>query len=95
MAEISNTQNLNAHYSTNAKVQRPARPVDYAPNSLPKPHLFNDTDANNRMKAINQDIYIDSKKEENRAGFNFIKIFGAFVLAILAIKLGQNIFKKS
>ena len=60
MAEISNTQNLNAHYSTNAKVQRPARPVAYAPNSLPKPHLINDTDANNRMKAINQDIYIDN-----------------------------------
>ena len=94
MAEIG-TQNLNAHYSTNAKVQRPSRPVATAPASLPKPHLFNDKDANNRMKAINQDIYIDSKKEENRAGFNFIKIFGAFVLAILAIKLGQNIFKKS
>ncbi len=91
MSEI----NLNSHYSTNSKVDRPNRPVAMAPTSLPKAHLFNDKDANKRMKAINQDIYVDSKKEERKSGITFLKIFGAFVLAILAIKAGQKIFKKS
>lgn len=95
MPEISNSQNLNSHYSTNAKVVRPYRPVASAPIDLPKPHLFNDNDAENRLKAINHDIYIDSKKEENKKGWNFVKIFGAFVLAILAVKFAKNIFKKS
>ena len=67
MTEVS-IQNLNAHYSNNAKVTRPKRPVAFAPEELPKPHLFNDTDANNRLKLINQDIYQDSKKEENKFG---------------------------
>ena len=40
-------------------------------------------------------IYVDSKKEENKKGWNFVKIFGAFVLAILAVKFAKNIFKKS
>ena len=90
-----NDINLNAHYTNNPKTERSARPVALAPSSLPKQHLFNNQDAKARWSAINNDIYIDSKKEENRAGFNFVKIFGAFVLAIIAIKLGQNIFKKS
>lgn len=87
--------NLDAHYSTNAKVERPIRPVVLPPSGLPQQHVFSDKDASNRMKAINQDIYIDSKKEEKRQGITFLKFFGAFVLAILAIKAGQKVFKKS
>ena len=91
MSEI----NLNSHYSTNSKVDRPNRPVAMAPTSLPKAHLFNDKDANKRMKAINRDIYVDSKKEENSAGIKFLKFFGILVGAILMIKGLKNIFKKS
>lgn len=87
--------NLNAHYTSNAKVERPNRPVALAPTSLPKQHLFNDRDANNRMKAINQDIYIESKKEKKRSITTFLKFFGAFLLTILAIKAGLKVFKKS
>ena len=97
MSGISNNQKLEAHYSVNAKVERPSRPVAMAPTALPQYHLFNDTDANNRMKAINHDIYIDSKKEENRAGLKFLKFFGILVGAILLFKGLKNIgsiFKK-
>lgn len=93
MQDVSNNQNLNAHYSNNAKVKRPSRPVASPPESLSKPHLFNDRDANNRIKAINQDIYLDSKKEENRSGLNFIKVFGAGVLAILVFLGIKRFFK--
>lgn len=98
MVEVSNNQNLSAHYSTSAKVTRPERPVANPPATLTKPHLFDDKDANNRLKMINQDIYKDSKKEENKAGVKFLKIFGGIVAAILLIKGIKNIrgaFKKS
>ena len=98
MVEVSNNQNLNAHYTTNAKVIRPERPVANPPAILTKPHLFDDKDANNRLKMINQDIYKDSKKEENKYGIKFLKIFGGIIAAILLIKGIKNIkgaFKKS
>lgn len=95
MTEISNNQNLNAHYTTNAKAQRSTNAVASAPVDLPKHHLFSDKDANNRMKAISYDIYQDSKKEENRHAKNFSKVFGGGVLAILAILGLKKVFKKS
>lgn len=96
MAEISNDQNLNAHYSTNAKAKRPERPVANPPATLSKPHLFNDNDANNRLKMINQDIYQDSKKEEKKDAIKFLKIFGlavGLVLIIKGFKKIKNTFK--
>lgn len=93
MTDINNTTNLNSHYTSNPKVERPIRYAVSAPQSLPTPHLFNDIDANNRMKAINQDIYQDSKTEKNKKATNFIKIFGSVVLAILAILGIKSIFK--
>ena len=93
MTEVLNSQNLNAHYSTNTKVQRPERPVAFAPASIPQPHLFDDKDANNRLKAINQDIYFDSKKEEKKPVLKFLKFFGILVGSILAIKGIRTLFK--
>ena len=93
MSEISSNNNLEAHYSTSAKVVRPTRPVASAPSALPNVHLFNDTDANNRIKAINQDIYQNSKKEENKAGIKFLKFFGVLIATILAVKGLKKLFK--
>ena len=91
MTEVHNNQNLNAHYSTKAKVQRPERPIANPPATLSKPHLFDDKDANNRLKMIDRDIYCDSKKEENKAGIKFLRIFGVCVGVILIIKGLRNI----
>lgn len=93
MTEVSNNNNLSAHYSANPKVNRPTGIVATAPVELPKMHLFNDKDANIRMNAINQDIYQDSKKEEKRYGRQFIKVFGACVLAIMAFIGLKRFFK--
>ena len=94
MSEII-SQNLNAHYSNDAKVQRPQRPIATPPDTLPKMHLFNDKDANNRIKAIDNDIYLDTKKEEKKQGTNFVKFFVAGVIGLLALIGLKRIFKKS
>ena len=93
MSEVLNNQNLNSHYSTNAKVHRPSRPIANAPQSFTKPHLFDDNDANNRLKAINQDIYNASKNEEKRPLKNFLKIFGTIVAGIIAYIGIKKLFK--
>ena len=89
MTQVSNPQPLNAYYSTDTKAHRPERIVVSGPDSLPNMHLFNDKDANNRLKAINEDIYSNYKDEKKSETKNFIKLFGgsiAIVLAILGIK---------
>ena len=95
MSEVNNSQNLKAHYSTNTKVQKPPKKAVTAPNTLPVMHLYSDKDANQRIRALNQDIYHDSKIEEKRNVFNFAKVFGGIVLAILAVLGLKRLFKKS
>ena len=50
-------------------------------------------DANNKIKAINQDIYSGIKKEEKRPVINFIKILSLSVLAIVALFGFKKLFK--
>ena len=80
------TQNLNAHYTTNSKVQRPLRNVAVANTNLPHTHVFDDRDANKRLSAINNDIYTGAKREKRRKDYAFGKIFGGLVLAVLGFK---------
>jgi len=88
---ISHTQNLEAHYITTDKTKRPERMVAYPPENIPKTYLFDDKDANNRLKAINQDIYNDYKKEENRKKKNFIKFLSIFTISTLLILSLKNL----
>ena len=92
MSETINTK-IDSYYTTKAKAQRPLHPVAKAPDTLPSFHLYNDKDANNRMRAINQDIYIERKKEEKNPLKNFTIIFGSVVLAILAFCSAKKLFK--
>ena len=69
------SMNLNAHYSTSSKVQRPLRNVASMPTNLPQTHLFNDIDANKKLHAINQDIYNGTKREKRRSDNVFWKVF--------------------
>ena len=93
MSEVINSQNLKPHYSSDAKVQRSKRAIATPPDVLPKVHLFSDKDANNRIKAIDKDIYLDSKKEKNKEGMNFVKIFVAGLIGLLALMGLKRIFK--
>lgn len=90
---MSESFNLNSHYSSNLKAQRPERPIVSGPESISSYHLFNDIDANKRMSAINNDIYQSTEKEKSRYGKNFLKVFGAVVLAILAVIGIKRTFK--
>ena len=85
--------NLNSHYSSNPKVERPKRAIVVGPSNLPKAHLFNDRDATNRVKVINNDINQSFKQEKNKDSINFTKGFVAIIFGILAF-LGIKKFLK-
>lgn len=87
--------NLNAHYTSSSKVERPNRIAASAPAALPSVKMFNNIDADKKMKAINNDIYHGSKREKNSSVKNFIKWFGAFVLLVLGICGVKKLFRKS
>lgn len=93
MTEVHNSQNLNAHYSTSSKVERPKIVAVTAPDKLPTANLFNDVSANKRMETICNDIYVDTKKEEGKEGRNFIKYFGGGVAAVLGFLGLRTLFK--
>lgn len=86
--------NLNSHYSSNSKVEKPRRQAVVAgPANLPKAHLFNDRDATTRIKIINNDIYQNFKHEKNKDEINFSKAFIALIFGILTF-LGIKKFLK-
>ena len=86
MTEITpNIQNINSHYSSNSKTSRPQRVVVSGPTTIPQQHLYNDIDANNRLKALDEEIYQISKNEKNKSFKNFCKVFLSIVVAILGV----------
>ena len=92
-SNMTTNYNLNAHYTSNPKVERPQRAIVSAPNNLPVMHLYNDRDANNRMKSINNDIYQGFKQEKQKDGTKFLKGFVAVILGILTFLGIKKVFK--
>ena len=76
MTEITEQKNLNPHYTTTPKIEIPQHVVVKGPETIPKVHVFNDADANQRLNAINQDIFEDSKKIPKKTKKK--KFFGLF-----------------
>lgn len=68
-------QNLNAHYTTQAKVAKPERVVVEGPNDVPKYHIYSDKEANEKLKALNNDVYISVQNAPKPAKK---KLFGLF-----------------
>ena len=64
MSENITNQNLESHYSTQVKAQRPLNPVAKPPESLPTGYGFSDSEANKKFIAINQDIYEKTTEAE-------------------------------
>lgn len=85
--------NLNSYYTPNPKAERPENLVVNAPGSVPIVHVYDDIDANKRLKAIDEDIYYGTKQQKNNEKKNFIKIFGGIVLTILGIIGIKSLFK--
>lgn len=86
MPEITtNITNINPHYSSNTKATIPPKMVVAGPNALPGQHLYNDTDANNRMRQINNEITYNSKEVRKNPAKQFWKVFAGIVVTVLGI----------
>ena len=90
---MSESMNLNAHYTNNPKVERKVRHVAEPPQSLPGFHLYNDIDAKNKFKTINQDIYMKTEEQKRKHLRSFLKAMGVLVVSVLAYIGLKKIFK--
>ena len=78
-----NSYNIEAHTTNNMKLDRPK-----VTNSAPVPliqtvHLYKPSDAENYIKKLNNDIYVDTQKEKTNNGFNFKRYFTIFGIIAL------------
>lgn len=92
---------IESHYSSETKVKRPMISAAQAPAVLPKHKLFSNKEADQKMTAINTDIYEGAKKERKKHEFNkslYFKIFGGVTLltaGIAGISKIRSFFRKS
>ena len=73
MNEVSNQNNIGAHYSNEQKVKL-KKIVATPPSSVPKTVLYSDQEANIKLKNLTKDVY-ESAKAEKKKGFSFPKLF--------------------
>lgn len=66
MSKIEQKQNIEAHYSTSAKVAKPQRVVVEGPNNIPKHHTYTDREANIKLESLNNDVYESVKKTSKK-----------------------------
>jgi len=92
MTEIS-SNNLNAHYSSQTKVERIENPVATAPQNIPSYHVFDDIDANNRIDIINKDIYEGTNGEKGKPAKKFWGKYLGFVAILLGFIGLKKLFK--
>lgn len=92
MTEIYNT---NAHYTNNPKVATRKPTVATSPTQIPNRYVFNDEEANERLRTINNSIKKDYKAEKNKDKKNYFKFITAFTLSVLAFLGLKKLFKKS
>jgi len=97
MTQITNNQNLNAHYTTETKVKRPSKTVANAPSNLPNNKMpYYDREATKRMQNINESIYRDCQAEKKQKTSGAVKFVSATALTILgALGIKKLFFKKS
>ena len=80
--------NIEAHYSTNMKVKPPRLTVNDIPSKIPTHQVFSPQEADNKLKQINTDIFVNAKKEASNRDFDtklYFKIFGGVVLTTAII----------
>lgn len=75
MDEISQTQNLNAHYTTVSKVKIPQHVVVEGPNNIPKRYVYTDKEANQKLTVLNNDVYESVSRVPKKEKKKFLGIF--------------------
>lgn len=83
MSEVNNIQNLNAHYSKETKVKRSSPVADTVQYDLRAKRVFNDKEANQKMRAINEDIYTGMQQVKRSEKTSFAQWFAGAVAVIL------------
>ena len=84
--------NINAHYTSNPKVEKPITTAISAPNTMPASHqYYNYKEADKKLSLLGKEVNNSLKKEEKSEAKNFIKVFGGIVVTILGIKGIQKI----
>ena len=97
---INENYQIDAHYSSNMKVQRPNVSAALPPTNALNSGKFSDKDATKRFSELNNDIYEGANKEKKNHGFNrklFLKIFIGVLLAVAGVSCYgkiRNFFKK-
>lgn len=92
---------IEAHYTTDTKVKPANVGVAHAPLELPRHKPFSNDAAEQKMQAINTDIYVAARKEKKEHEFNkklYFKIFGGVTLltaGIAGVYKIRNFFRKS
>ncbi len=66
MNEIQQTQNLEAYYTSSPKIEKPKHVVAEGPNSIPQYHIYTDREANQKLTALENDIYESYKKVQKK-----------------------------
>lgn len=75
MNEIYQTQNLNAHYTTTPKIEKPKHVVVNGPENIPTRYIYSDKEANEKLEALNNDVYIAVQREPKPKKKKFLGIF--------------------
>lgn len=88
-----NEINLDAHYTANSKVNPMQRQAVQPPDYINTKQFMNDAELNKKVYQINNDVYIDSKKEKNKSARNMGLIILATIGAVFGAKMIGKIFK--
>lgn len=90
--------NIQAHYSSEINAKKPTGIVTENLPYLPDRVVFSDTEANKKIKAIDNEVHRSAKKDQKKEAKKFWTVYLGIVAIILSI-VGVNklfdIFKKS
>lgn len=82
--EAHNSYNIEAHVSSNMKLERPKVSAADFSSTLQNNNKYSYSEANKQLMALNNDIYEGTKKEKEKHEFNLKRYFTIFgILGIL------------
>lgn len=75
MEDVTQTQNLGAHYTNVPKVSIPKHVVVTGPENIPVQHVYTDREANAKLAMLNNDVYVAVKNTPKKEKKKFLGIF--------------------
>jgi len=77
MNEVNQTYNLNSHYTSTSKVEKPKHVVAQAPDQIPQYSILTDQKARKRLSDLDRDIFVEYDKvpKESKKKKKFLGLF--------------------